>query len=555
MEIKRIHHFKLFKKLIIYLIFFCLTLNIVLNYICNESICYWKLNRYNYVESQSYRDVFNEAKDKNYQKKDKFNHILDKNYKIKNKNDQTKYYHLKNGLTHQNTQLNLKDNELNKSDQLISLKKKTRLINLIDQSNELNLRLKYLNLINHSSINQSFLNLYQVSYDQIHSENVDFKFNLYKNDVLIFLHIQKTGGTSFGIRLVHDLLLDKPCECFENRKHCSCLRPTLKNKFNELKNQTTKLINFTQKKNNTTIENDEIKSKFWLFSRYSTGWVCGLHADWTQLNWCVNDALNRLEKVKLKRRYFFITILREPISRFLSEYDHVRRGATWRTSRYACSIEFLENKFELNDELKKFNLDGIQNKSLSLNKCYSGNDWKNVKLNDYINCNVNLAINRQTRMLADLSKVGCFNNEMKNRTEYEKMLLESAIYNLNRLAFYGILEYQNISQFVFESTFNFKFKHSFIQLNRTHSTQIKITNQTLELIKKLNYLDIQLYDYAKKLFFKRFEIIKKSRSYEKFKKSKLDSLSNPEMNLNQFPEFKLIRKFSRFDKSNEKNSD
>ena len=76
------------------------------------------------------------------------------------------------------------------------------------------------------------------------------------NDVLVYLHIQKTGGASFGRHLVHNLEVDPPCICEENRKKCHCVT-----------------------KNN----------RIWLFSRHSTGWMCGLHADWTELTDCVDQ--------------------------------------------------------------------------------------------------------------------------------------------------------------------------------------------------------------------------------------------------------------------------
>ena len=40
----------------------------------------------------------------------------------------------------------------------------------------------------------------------------------------------------------------------------------------------------------------------WLFSRYSTGWRCGLHADWTELTACVDEAMDQLERDRRKRR-------------------------------------------------------------------------------------------------------------------------------------------------------------------------------------------------------------------------------------------------------------
>ena len=66
----------------------------------------------------------------------------------------------------------------------------------------------------------------------------------------------------------------------------------------------------------------------WIFSRYSTGWVCGLHADWTELNACVAGKMNEIAGKK-KRNFIYITNLRNATMRFLSEWKHVQRGATW----------------------------------------------------------------------------------------------------------------------------------------------------------------------------------------------------------------------------------
>lgn len=92
------------------------------------------------------------------------------------------------------------------------------------------------------------------------------------HDVLVFLHMQKTGGTTFGRHLVKDLNVTHPCVCYRRRKRCDC-----------------------QNANNRN----------WLFSRYSTGWSCGLHADWTELNDCVDSMLNRMERKQRLRRFVF----------------------------------------------------------------------------------------------------------------------------------------------------------------------------------------------------------------------------------------------------------
>ncbi|KAK5974022.1 Heparan-sulfate 6-O-sulfotransferase, partial [Trichostrongylus colubriformis] len=97
-------------------------------------------------------------------------------------------------------------------------------------------------------------------------DNPEHGFTIAGNDVLVFVHIQKTAGTSFEKFLVRHLNIEVPCQCSKGKKRCTCLRP---NKRNEV----------------------------WLFSRYSTGWLCGLHADFTELyvSGCVDRMLNKKE--------------------------------------------------------------------------------------------------------------------------------------------------------------------------------------------------------------------------------------------------------------------
>ncbi|TRY55677.1 hypothetical protein DNTS_016522 [Danionella cerebrum] len=89
-------------------------------------------------------------------------------------------------------------------------------------------------------------------------------FQIKGNDVIVFLHIQKTGGTTFGKHLVRNIHLERPCECRSGQKKCSCHRPG--------------------------------RAESWLFSRFSTGWSCGLHADWTELTSCVPAVMNKKPK-------------------------------------------------------------------------------------------------------------------------------------------------------------------------------------------------------------------------------------------------------------------
>uniref|UniRef100_A0A7M4EQH4 Heparan-sulfate 6-O-sulfotransferase n=1 Tax=Crocodylus porosus TaxID=8502 RepID=A0A7M4EQH4_CROPO len=83
----------------------------------------------------------------------------------------------------------------------------------------------------------------------------DLAFDMKGDGVIVFLHIQKTGGTTFGRHLVQNVRLEVPCDCRPGQKKCTCYRPN--------------------------------RRETWLFSRFSTGWSCGLHADWTELTSCV----------------------------------------------------------------------------------------------------------------------------------------------------------------------------------------------------------------------------------------------------------------------------
>ncbi|KAL5004953.1 hypothetical protein ScPMuIL_018409 [Solemya velum] len=278
-----------------------------------------------------------------------------------------------------------------------------------------------------------------------------YDIDIETEDVLVFLHIQKTGGSVFGRHLVRDLDLASPCVCYKGRKRCDCLTAN---------------------------------KRLWLFSRYSMGWLCGLHADWTELQDCVESAMNRKEGPKRNRRYHYITILRNPISRYISEWKHVSRGATWKSALLKCN--------------------GKEATLEELPFCYDyESTWSGVTLDDFIGCEHNLASNRQTRMLANLSKINCYNKTGMDPITRDKLMLESAKENLKKFSFFGIVEFQRNSQELFEYTFNLKFLEDFTQYNVTHSSKVNVSKKQYQAISKLNKLDEELYQYAKDLFLQR----------------------------------------------------
>ena len=74
-------------------------------------------------------------------------------------------------------------------------------------------------------------------------------------------------------------------------------------------------------------------------ARYSNGWKCGLHPDWTELTGCVDNYLVGLEGGLIDRKYFYITFLRDSVDRYLSEWRHVKRSYMEK-----CRAERLKSK-------------------------------------------------------------------------------------------------------------------------------------------------------------------------------------------------------------------
>uniref|UniRef100_A0A8W7PMN9 Heparan-sulfate 6-O-sulfotransferase n=1 Tax=Anopheles coluzzii TaxID=1518534 RepID=A0A8W7PMN9_ANOCL len=132
-------------------------------------------------------------------------------------------------------------------------------------------------------------------------------------------------------------------------------------------------------------------------------------------------------------------------------------------------------------------------------------NWNGVALDEFAGCESNLAANRQTRMLADLALVGCYNKTYMPTAERDRIMLASAKRNLAAMSYFGLTEYQKISQYIFEETFNLRFAIPFEQHNTTVSTVTmnSLTPAQRARIDQLNALDLELYAFAKKLMFQR----------------------------------------------------
>ena len=113
-------------------------------------------------------------------------------------------------------------------------------------------------------------------------------------------------------------------------------------------------------------------------------------------------------------------------------------------------------------------------------------------------------------MLSNLELVNCYNATGMAREERDRIMLESAKENLLRMAFFGVTELQTESQHVFQRTFNMRFKVKFPQYNQVVASEAKsnLTEIKVEEIKRLNHLDVELYEFAREVMLQRFESIK-----------------------------------------------
>jgi len=137
-----------------------------------------------------------------------------------------------------------------------------------------------------------------------------------------------------------------------------------------------------------------------------------------------------------------------------------------------------------------------------------------VTLQEFMSCPHNLANNRLTRMLSNLTLVGCYDRAaVPDRAERQRILLRSAADNLRRMAFFGLTERQADTQLLFERTFaGIQFRRRFVQLNSTHASREPMSDAELAAVRRLNRLDVALFRFASRLFDARVQWARRQRS-------------------------------------------
>ena len=268
-----------------------------------------------------------------------------------------------------------------------------------------------------------------------------------ENYVLAFIHIQKTGGTTFEKMLTNIEGLECRCPVKKPLGNCKCLRS---------------------------------KGDPWIVARYvgfdiSKSWPCGLHPDYTMLKKCIPKLMHDSFGTDFNPRVLFFTQLRDPVQRYLSEFRHVQRGATWANAKVKCR---------------------------SGEECYDELNWADVSLKKFMACKWNPANNRQTRMLADLRFIKCSDFYRMSKEKRDALLFDSATRVLKNMAFFSLTEKPAESQFIFEKTFNVKFNKDW-KLFRTGYSKEYMKNMShvdIKKIEEIKYLDMKLYNFALSLF-------------------------------------------------------
>ncbi|KAL4222098.1 heparan sulfate 6-O-sulfotransferase [Mactra antiquata] len=299
---------------------------------------------------------------------------------------------------------------------------------------------------------------YTFKYDSELEEQRQQNYDI-MSDVMIFLHIQKTGGSHFNRRIHKDIEKHFDClrmsSCLPKQGHCECLNPN---------------------------------NNMWIYTMAYSGFKCGLHADWTLLHACVPGLIDDIEKKKRHRRYFYFTQLRDAVERYLSEYNFQINHNNWQGAQLGCGN--LKNA-----------------KGIHVKRCFTGYKWVDVTLDKFMACKDNLATYRVTRMLADLTLAGCY----KNFTDHDTMKmrapiwLESAKRNLQSMEYFSLMEDERASDELFTKTFGLLFKPSQEHSKSTTAggASIKMTEKQFLKVLQLSELDIHLYLFGRGLFYQR----------------------------------------------------
>ena len=263
-------------------------------------------------------------------------------------------------------------------------------------------------------------------------------------DTFVHVHMQKTGGSQFG-RLLLSLDVGVPCRHLTGRL------------FEEIRGFGPASFRCRGREAGVRLVDD------FLVSRYSLGWICGVHASFDRLRKCVPRKVTG-------RKMVYISNLRDPVERVISEYFHGIEG--WADNVHGDSKHWsLPSDFYCNGTkfdgfpggCARMNRGG-ENGVFPLDKAematrrtekeeVMGMQLRRISLFDYLLCPATYKNNRQTKMLA-LDQACVPDSGQVD----EENLVQLATRSLLALEFFGLAERMRESQLLFEYTFGVKFR-------------------------------------------------------------------------------------------------
>lgn len=294
--------------------------------------------------------------------------------------------------------------------------------------------------------------------------------------VFVHVHIQKTAGSTFSKYLLS--LKTQPLCLSKSGQDVLALGPSkpLPGSFYCLAH----------------VEGKRHKDSF-MISRYSSGWPCGVHSSFARLQLCAPKITSE------NKQLFYVTNLRDPVERLISEYFHATKG--WGGNEHGSSSQYpLESDKFCNGTVRNFprGCSLMAGGNFPLNKAmketsFTGMEDREISLFDFLLCPATYKNNRQTKMLALNQKCVPEDGE-----EDQLYLLEQAKAALFELDFFGIAERLRESQLLFEFTFGVGFRIKAKGPGPSYKKLLKPAQ--VGMIKALESLDMELYEVALQVF-------------------------------------------------------
>ena len=407
---------------------------------------------------------------------------------------------------------------------------------------------------------------------------VQFAFDPARDHVVV-LHIQKTGGSDLGTTFLA-LKSSLGCTHWSNRSAADFIADELKRdpasqEWTQPGAFNCPASNDAQKDWNQPESLSSVRSQ-WLIARATVGWPCGKHPSVARLVSCITgwmaesplvahpeseewrktshfESAKHLAHLSTHSRVtagakniFIVTILRDPVTRYVSEFLHTTSGWSrrndglddamlhddraliasdfycngtaiprlpscrdWAAQRTSKNRESLITRGKLLADLGMTDRSAtIQHRKQEFEKNHADGEINDVlknqmfqdsfTLDEFIDCPYNTASNRQTRMLS-------FQPCADSGTEIDEVSdVIIAFQTINALPYFAFEEYPVQSAELLEWTFGIKID-PIIRNEQPHESVTPIalaqlSDDVKDRIKKINQLDVLLYEHAAKVF-------------------------------------------------------